>query len=233
MAFEGVRDRAESMRFQRDLEAINDDGAKIGEGANNSAFYSSRGYVVKPVIYDWEANDPFEQAKTVNSVDRFPWVEVEELESNAPFNRAMIRMPACNLTHEQAADTYHVSDVIKSDLEMFIDLRGDNITYKDFKPDNIGYFWVGDELKSRPIDIFDGYAWEQEEELSSNKFASKIDTYLQGTPDEEGLTDRYPVSTVEAEKEVMDYLGLDKSHVDGDPYNDLRDAIEDIGDIPF
>jgi hypothetical protein len=139
----------------------------------------------------------------------------------------MIRMPACDLTHEQAVDTYHISDIIRSDLEMFIDLREDDITYKDFKPENIGYFWADSELESRPIDIFDGYAWEEERELSPRKFANKIDTYITGTPDEGGLTDLYSVSTIEAEREVMDYLGLDESHADGDPCHDLQDALEE------
>jgi hypothetical protein len=228
MYLERVCGRAEKARFESDLGALNEEEAKIGEGVNNPVHFSPRGYVVKPVIYDWQSADPFEQKETVNDVERFPWVEVEELESDAAFNRAMVRMEASDLNHSQAADAFHISDVIQADIGMFAELREEGITYKDMKPDNIGYFWNNEGLlEPRPIDVFDGYAWEEQEQLSPRKLAGILDTYIQGTEDEPGVADLYPVSMVEVERQVMEHLDMDEEYLGGDPYHDIMEARRD------
>jgi RNAse (barnase) inhibitor barstar len=118
---------------------------------------------------------------------------------------------------------------------MFFDLREDGITYRDFKPDNIGYFWEEDDLRAKPIDVIDAHAWEEEDELLYRRFSDIMDVYIRGTPNEDGLTDLYAVSVPEAEEHVMNYLGLETTNITGDPYKDLfqvmdesQDSLEDV-----
>ncbi|WEL23972.1 hypothetical protein [Candidatus Nanohalovita haloferacivicina] len=228
MSFNDLHQRALDRRFQTDKDALYDDESKIGEGATNSTHMSPRGYVVKSIPYDWESKDPFEQEEIVNSVDRFPWVEVDELKSDAPYNTVMVRMNAADLPQNEVQSTFSVPDIIRDDMELLFDLRQNHaITYRDFKPDNLEYFWSEErDFERKPVDIFGGDAWEIEDALDTRKFAGIIDTYLTGTPDEEGLTDIYPLSVIDAEREVMELLGLDETQSDGDPYHDMIDALE-------
>ncbi|MFT4868199.1 MAG: RNAse (barnase) inhibitor barstar [Candidatus Nanohaloarchaea archaeon] len=229
MSFREIVERAREQQLDEDNGALEDNESKIGEGANTSAHISSRGYVVKPVAYepDSDSENPFEQAEVVEDIDRFPWVEVDERDVDGPFNYALVKMSRNDLTHSEAVESFHMSDVITEDLDMFFDLREDGFTYNDFKPDNIGYFWESGEPKARPIDVIDSHAWEQEEDLLYRRFSDILDVYIRGTPKEDGLVDLYPTSVPEAEEHVMEYLGMDTENITGDPYKDLFQAMEE------
>lgn len=230
MSFDEVVERAEEKQLEEDNRVLDDENSKLGEGANTSAHVSSRGYVVKPVTYDWQSENPFEQAERARSVSRFPWIEVDERDAEGPFQYAMVKISKSDLTHEEAVETCHISDIVTEDLDMFFDLREDDITYGDFKPENIGYFWEEDSLVAKPIDVIDRHAWQQEEELLYRRFSDIMDVYIRGTPNEDGLADIYSVSIPEAEKHVMDYLGLETTNITGDPYKDLFQVLEDSQD---
>lgn len=208
-------------RQKEEDEASLDKDSKIGEGANNSAHVSSRGYVIKPVSYDLNSETPFEQAKKVQNIDRFPWIEIDQREVDGPFQYAMTKIERSDLTHEETVEMAHIDDVIEEDIEMFLELRESNITYGDLKPENIGYFLENNQMKAKPIDVIDQHAWEQEENLLYRRFSDILDVYIRGTPNEEGLTDKYSVSVPYAEKVIMDYLDLDAKTITGDPYKDF------------
>ncbi|MFB6116461.1 MAG: hypothetical protein ABEK10_03005 [Candidatus Nanosalina sp.] len=227
MNLEGIVERAEKMQQSEDNSVLDDEASLIGEGANTSAHVSTRGYVVKPVAYDLKSENPFKRAEIARKADRFPWLQVDEREAEGPFNYALVKMARSNLTHEEAVETAHIQDIINRDLDMFFDLRDDNITYRDFKPDNIGYFWEDESLIAKPIDVIDSNAWEQEEDLLYRRFSDIIDVYIRGTPDEDGLTDFHSISVPEVEEYVLDYLGLETTNITGDPYKDLFQTIDE------
>ncbi|MFB6100607.1 MAG: hypothetical protein ABEK16_05025 [Candidatus Nanohalobium sp.] len=234
MVIKSILEKANQHQLKEDESALGSDKAKLGEGANTSVHFSPRGYVVKPVNYgkntaqnpNEPVEDPENHLKRVDNLERFPWAELEKLETEDQFNHAWVRMSAWDLSHNEAMETYHISDVIQEDLDLFISLRDDNITYSDFKPDNIGYFWEGSHESKMPvakaIDITDGVGkpWKVEEYFSWRDFSDVLDVYIRGTPDEEGVIDRYPVQAQRAEEYVLDYLGLD-AEVTGDPYKDF------------
>lgn len=228
--FNNIVERAKENQLNEDNSALDDDESKIGEGANTSAHISPRGYVVKPIAYDLNSEDPFELAEEIQDVSRFPWVEMDERDVEGPFNYALVKISKSDLTHAEAVDSFHLSDVINEDLNMFFDLREDGFTYRDFKPNNIGYFWENENPVAKPIDVIDSHAWEKEEELLYRRFSDILDVYIRGTPDEDGLVDLYPVSVPEAEEHVMGYLGLNTEKITGDPYKDLFQGLEDSQD---
>lgn len=245
MSFDGIVERAEERQLDEDTRVLEDENSKLGEGANTSAHVSSRGYVLKTVAYDKAqaaiegngAESPHDHIERVRDVDRFPQAELEEIEGEGPFDHAWVRMDPSHMSHQQAAETYHIADVINEDLDMFFDLREEGITYDDFKPDNIHYF-CDDELSdgnmdvAKPIDITDGSRkpWTEEEDLSYRRFADILDVYIQGTPNEDGLVDLYSISTPEAEEHVMNYLGLETTDITGDPYKDMFQAFDEAPD---
>ena len=57
-----------------------------------------------------------------------------------------------------------------------------------------------------------------------------MDVYVRGTPDEDGLTDVYPVSAPEAEEHILDYLGLESTEITGDPYKDFFQILDENQD---
>jgi|GEM_PF-620388 len=229
MVWPELTNKAVEWQLKEDERALEDEDAKIGEGANTSAHVSSRGYVVKPVAYDWKSVSPFEQVEVVEKIDRFPWIEVDKRDSDGPFEYALVKIDRSDLSHEEAADTIHIDEIIEKDLDMFFDLRADGITYCDFKPDNIGYFWEDGDLLAKPIDVIDKYAWTEEENLLYRRFSDIMDVYIRGTPNEDGITDIYPVTVSEAEKHIMAYIGLE-ADITGDPYIDLFQALDDSQD---
>ena len=235
MYLDDLSARAKKNQLEEDERALNDDESKIGEGANNSAHVSPRGYVVKPVSFDWRSENPFEMAERVEGIDRFPWLEVDERDQEGPFEYATVKIARNDLTHEEVAETCYVSDVISEDLDMFFDLRQEDITYRDLKPENIGYFWEEDSFTAKPIDVIDAHAWEEEEELMYRRFSDIMDVYIRGTPNESGLTNLYQVSVPEAEEHVFNYLGLETTHITGDPYYDLFQVLDEsqetMGDV--
>ena len=227
MSFDSVLERAERSQLEEDERILGVEEAKLGEGANTSAHLSPRGYVVKPVSYDWQSEDPFEQAETARGIDRFPWVEIAERDVDGPFNYALVKMSPSDLSHKEAVEVLGVEDVVSEDLDMFFDLRQQGVTYSDFKPENIGYFWEDESLLAKPIDLIDSYAWSEEQELPYREFSDILDVYIRGTPNEEGLVDLYPVSAEKAEEQVMDYLGIESQTVTGDPYKDFFQVFEE------
>jgi len=245
MTFEDILERAQQRQNEEDNGGLEDDSLKVGEGANTSAHLSPRGYAMKPVQYDQvqadnpmkEAEHPRDHIERVRNVDRFPWAELEELEADDHFDYARVKMEPWYMSHEAAVDSFHVSDVIAGDLEMFFEMREEGITYEDFKPDNIGYF-QDDNIATqgipvaKAIDITDGARkpWVEQEELPYRRFSDIMDVYIRGTPDEDGLTDIHPVSVPEAEEHVLNYLGLETTNITGDPYKDLFQTLDESQD---
>lgn len=232
MALESIVENAQQNQFREDKAALENEVAKLGEGANTSAHFSSRGYVVKPLKYDENAACPEDHLERVENLERFPWAELEKLDFEDTFDHAWVRMSPWDLSHGEAVKSYDVTDVIEEDLCLFTSLREHNITYNDFKPANIGYFWEdyheNSTLVAKAVDITDGARkpWEEEETLPWVDLSDILDVYIRGTPDEDGLVDRYPVQTQQAEEYVFDYLELD-SEVTGDPYKDFFTAFDE------
>ncbi len=242
MSFDDIIERAGQRQLDEDNGALEDEDSKIGEGANTAAHLSPRGYIMKSVNYSQAeadnpckaAEDPRVHVERVRDIDRFPWAEIEEIEADSPFDHARIKMDPWYISHRSAAGSYHISDIISEDLDMFFDMREEGITYEDFKPDNIGYFQdddISDEglPVAKAIDITDGARkpWEEEEDLPYRRFSQIMDVYIRGTPDEDGLTDLYSVSVPEAEEHVMDYFGLETTNITGDPYKDLFQVLDE------
>jgi hypothetical protein len=250
MAFDKIVEEAGKRQLDEDNSALDDQDLKMGEGGNTSAHLSPRGYVIKNVDYRKvradnpckSAESPHDHIDRVSDVDRFPWAEIEDLESKDKKDKARVRMDPWYLSHEDAMELYHVSDVISKDLDMFFEMREEGITYDDFKPGNIGYFQddkISDEgvPVAKAIDITDGprKPWSEEEDLSYRRFSDIMDVYIRGTPDEDGLTDLYSVSVPEAEEHVLNYLGIESNNITGDPYKDLFKILdenqEEVDDI--
>lgn len=123
MGLENFLDRAERYRFQLDSDVVQMEKGKLGEGANKSAYVSPRGYVVKPVVYD-VSNNPFDNLETVEGIDIFPDVEIEEVENqSSPFQHAFIRQERADFSHSEAVDALSIFEVIDRDLSMFEALR--------------------------------------------------------------------------------------------------------------
>lgn len=244
MSFDGIIERAGERQLDEDSAGLDNEDSKMGEGANTAAHLSPRGYVVKPVKYSKaqadnpckSAENPHDHVEQVKNIDRFAWAEIEDVEStDSSFDHAHVKMKPWYMSHEEAVDSYHISDLISEELDMFFELREEEegITYRDFKPDNIGYFQddnISDEgiPVAKAIDITDGgrKPWEEEEDLSFREFSDIIDVYIRGTPNEDGLTDLYSVSVPEAEKHVMEYLGTDTTNITGDPYKDIFQVLD-------
>jgi hypothetical protein len=216
---------------------LDSEDTKLGEGANTSAYFTPRGYVLKPVVYDENAarnpnnsaESPESHVESVKGLERFPWVELEKVESEEVFDHAWVRMSAWDLSHSEAIEAYHFSDVISQDLDLFLDLREEGITYRDFKPGNIGYFWTNNQVEGMPVakavDVTDGSRkpWDEEENLSRRDFSGILEVYIRGTADEQGLVDRYPLGVHQAEEYIFEYLGLE-SEATGDIYEDFFQA---------
>lgn len=247
MVFSFTLEEAERYQLEEDRRGLDSERAKIGEGGNTSAHLSSRGYVVKTIEFDEieaqnpcnAAESPFDQAERIENIDRFPWAELKKLDMDHPSDRALVRMNGSDMSHEEAVELQHISNVIWEDLDMFFELRDEGITYGDLKPENIGYFWTDDmnRFVAKPIDVFDGKRkpWSEEEDISYRKFSDILDVYIRGTPDEDGLVDLYTISTPEAERYVMDYLGLGTENITGDPYKDFFQTFDEseeyLGDV--
>jgi len=246
MVLESLADKAEEMQHEEDSSALEDDSAKMGEGANTQVFRSTRGYIVKPVLYSEaqaqntckKAEHPANHLDRVEELERFPWAELDKQNNEGHLDRAWVRMEPSHLTHEEAVAIYHIDDVIEGDLNMFFDLRQENITYGDFKPENIHYFSDprfsnnGMDI-AKPIDLTDGSRkpWREEEDLSLRKFADIIDVYITGTPDEDGLIDKYPISTPKAEENILNYLNLEGRNITGNPYQDIYQTLNQTEEI--
>jgi hypothetical protein len=196
------------------------DKHKLGEGANTTAHKSDRGYVVKEVKFNQaEADnplkpdeDPADHIERVKDIERFPWAELEKLDRKGSGDYARIRMDSHYLSHSETEELYTFQDLIREDLDLFFDLREENITYRDFKPDNIGYFPVEAEsrdiLCAKPIDITDGARkpWKEEDNISERELNRILELYVKGTPDEDGLVDKYAISAPEACQHISDYI---------------------------
>jgi hypothetical protein len=216
MFLKTVIKRAEKNQEKEDKR--DSDDYKLGEGANSTVYRSDRGYVVKEVPFDQieaenpakSSEDPEDHIEEVKKIERFPWAEIEKREGEV-IDHAKIRMSPQYISHSEAEETYSYSDLIQKDLNLFFDLREDGITYKDFKPDNIGYFSENSsesELLAKPIDITDGARkpWEEEENIAERDLKHILELYVKGTPSEDGITDKYSISTSEACQHISDYL---------------------------
>ncbi len=226
MSFQDFLDRAEQVRLRIDEESLEDESSKVGEGANTSAHFSGNGYIIKPVAYQPAGKSPHERADEVNSIDGFPWAEVVDRDVEGIFNYGLVRMPAAT-DHKTAFDTFHVPDLISLDIDSFRRLRNESVTYRDFKPENLGYFNIHNNPVAKPIDLFHGYEWEFEEELEDRKLADIMNLYITGTPNEEGMIDRYPVTTPEVESHIMNELDVQQHYITGDPYDDFQQITDD------
>lgn len=242
MAFDDIVERAGQAKLEEEENSFGNEEMEMGEGENTTAHITSRGYIIKSVNYSKveadnpckAAENPHDHIERVKDIDRFPWAEIEDIDLEGTKDEARVVMNPWYLSHDEAAEFYHISDMIEEDLDMFFDLREHNITLDDMKPANIGYFQdhsISSEgiPVAKAIDITDGNRkpWTEEEDLPYRRFSDIMDVYIRGTPDEDGLTDIYPLSVPEAEEHVINYLGLESNEITGDPYKDLFKILDE------
>lgn len=227
-----------------ELESIlNDEERLLGEGANTSAYEANNESVIKPIAFE-DNVDPFKRANKARDIERFPWVTIEERNVDGPFNYATVVMERSDLDHEAAVNRFGVEEVIKQDLDMFLELFDSGVLYKDFKPDNLGYFEAEDgeseNYFAQPIDLIEPNSlsnpWEKVDEPDLNQIVKYIDIYV-GSHDlnsealnsEDGVTDIYDINLREAQEIIMDYFNLntDSFEINQDPYSDFTRAFNE------
>ncbi|MBC5792697.1 MAG: hypothetical protein H8Z69_01530 [Nanohaloarchaea archaeon] len=249
MSMDPLLERSEENLLREDERLLQRDDTKVGEGANTSAHRNHYNQIIKSRPYDPESDDagmnPSEKENLLKQLDRAVWTDVGKREVDAPFEYMLVRMER-GIEHAEAVDRYspNVDQLVAEDLDMFFDMREEGVTYRDFKPDNIGYFpgdgdcqgfWSDPDsynwetVVARPIDVMDE-GLKREENLSNTEMAKVLDIYIGDVPGEEGIVDLYTVSTEDAERAVLNYLGLD-GEVTGDPYMDMRRVFHKEGTI--
>lgn len=228
MSLSPVVDRAEKRRSEEDSEAFERDNRKIGEGANKSVHRSTRDYTVQFVLHDESTPDPMEQAEFLEGVSQLPWYEVEETESDQHFDRSFVRMEEGDMSHEEAANRLGVKEVVERDIQAFSELLEQGVRYMDFKPDNLCYFEEEGFYDARPIDLFGKAAWDYaEESVNTQKVQRAFELYIEGTPFDDGIAEKYDLGTDQAENYVIQSLADEPEDIIEHPYKDFRDAVRE------
>jgi hypothetical protein len=112
------------------------------------------------------------------------------------------------LSHEEAVEVLGLSEVIERDIDYFLSHIEKGEVYDDFKIQNIHYFSSDQALVPMAIDLFDEEASLIEWKGFYQQISNPLAFYIQGNDDYEGLTDRYDITTPEAEKRVMEAIGI-------------------------
>lgn len=219
-----VVDRAEEHRVREVVAGIG--GDEFDNGVNKEVFLTQRGTTGK---ISQSGSLATRGSQDTDDMDNFPWavLDVEDLSNIGLKNETpLIEMRTSNLSHEEAVDTFGLPEVIDRDIEMLFDILQEGHIYGDFKPQNIGYFEQGKELKPEPVDVFDIDNVEPYQN-EPEQIARAIGLYLRGNDVYDGIIQKYDVPLSRAEKYVFDAMGLDEREMSGRPFKDIKNVLGD------